>query len=558
MAVAANLDSVLARLKGVRRNGNGWQALCPAHEDRNPSLSVHERDGRILLHCHAGCTPEAVCTALGIELRELFTDATSQGSEARVAATYDYVNEHGKLIFQVVRYEPKDFRQRRPDGRGGWIWNMDGVRRVLYRLPDLLGRKSVLIVEGEKDCETARKLGRVATSNPGGAGKWREEYSESLRGKRIVIIADAEEAGRKHAQQVATSLYGKVESLKVLELPGAKDLTEWIERGGTGEALLELIRSATEWKLALHQEECAGRITLVSAEVFLSRSSSDEKPWLAEGLLPASSQTIWQGRPKVGKSHTLLQLAFDLSCGLPVFGYFPAPRPVRCAYVELEEPEGITKSRYAGILRGHGGQGPNAENLVFLTREDLWRLGFLPRELSGSRTRDFISALRDRGTEFLILIALRRLAQGKLKDEDEAERLNDALDTVACETGAGLALGHHSRKEEAETVEAQGIGSTFISARADGTFDLARAGDGVRKVKFEGRFEAPELFFLRKEPVGDGEVIQWVEAPPDPKKAKRDELIQRVNSGDSIRRASESLEVKYSTAQRWVSETKKG
>jgi hypothetical protein len=243
---------------------------------------------------------------------------------------------------------------------------------------------------------------------------------------------------------------------------------------------------------------------------------------------------------------------------LPVFGYFPVQRSVRCAYIELEEPEGITKARYAGILRGHGGQGPNAENLVFLTREDLWRLGFLPRELSGSRTKDFISALRDKGIEFLILIALRRLAQGKLKDEDEAERLNDALDMVARETGAGLALGHHSRKEEAETVEAQGIGSTFISARADGTFDLARAGEGVRKVKFEGRFEAPEYFFLGKEAVGDGEVIRWVEAPPDPKKAKREEVVQRVAAGKSIRGVSGDLNVSYSTAQRWVSESKQG
>ncbi len=233
-------------------------------------------------------------------------------------------------------------------------------------------------------------------------------------------------------------------------------------------------------------------------------------------------------------------------------------RPVRCAYIELEEPEGTTKARYAGILRGYGGHGPDAVNLVGLTREDIWRLGFLPRELSGTRTRDFISALRDKGIEFLILIALRRLAQGKLKDEDEAERLNDALDLIARETGAGLALGHHSRKEEAETVEAQGIGSTFISARADGTFDLARAGEGVRKVKFEGRFEAPEYFFLQKEAMGDGEVIRCVEAPPDPKKAKRDELLQRVAAGESIRGASEALGVSYSTAQRWVSESTQG
>src|ERR1700674_1521828 len=331
----------------------------------------------------AGCTPETVCASIGVEMRDL-----SPGSNTpRIVAEYNYRDETGKLRYQRVRYEPKDFKFRRPDGQNGWIWNMNNTPHLLYRLPEVVGARSlVMFVEGEKDADTGHNLGLVATSS-GNAGSWREEFSEPLRNKCVAIIADADAPGRKHAQAVAASLYGKVESLKVLELSGAKDLSEWIDQGRTREALLELIRNAPEWKPALHHEEADGRITLVTADVFLLRSSSDEKPWLAEGLLPTSSQTIWQGRTKVGKSQSLLQLAFDLACGLPAFGYFPVPRPVRCAYVELEEPEGITKSRYAGILRGHGGQGPNAENLVFLTREDIWRLGFLPRELSGSRTK---------------------------------------------------------------------------------------------------------------------------------------------------------------------------
>ena len=106
--MAGNLDSILGRLKRrLRRNSQPWcgKALCPAHEDRNPSLSVHERDGRILLHCHAGCTPEAVCTALGIELRDVCSPQPHRRILKRASrAKYDYVDEHGKLVFQVVRY----------------------------------------------------------------------------------------------------------------------------------------------------------------------------------------------------------------------------------------------------------------------------------------------------------------------------------------------------------------------------------------------------------------------------------------------------------------------
>jgi len=214
-------------------------ALCPAHPDKNQSLSINVCDDKILIHCHAGCSQEAVLAALGIEGCELSLSASDR--ERRIVATYDYQGENRKLLFQVVRFEPKGFRQRRPDGRGGWLWSLNGVPRVLYRLPDVLAAKSVLVCEGEKDCETARALGLVATCNPGGAGKWCEEYSECLRGKRVAIIADADEPGRKHAAQIADSLSAKAEMVKIVEFPQAKDLTEWVATGGTRKTLLERI-----------------------------------------------------------------------------------------------------------------------------------------------------------------------------------------------------------------------------------------------------------------------------------------------------------------------------
>jgi hypothetical protein len=231
---------ILTKFQAVRRANDGWIARCPAHEDQNPSLSIHERDGKWLLKCHAGCTTEDICAAVGLKVRDLFNDNT----EPRIKALYDYTDEDGKLLFQTVRYEPKDFRQRRPNGNG-WIWNLAGTRRVLYHLPEVVAASEVLVCEGEKDSETVRAWGLVATCNPLGAGKWRDEYSESLRDKCVTILADADKAGREHAQQVATSLVGKAQSIKALELPGAKDLSEWAAKGGTRDALLELIRKAT-------------------------------------------------------------------------------------------------------------------------------------------------------------------------------------------------------------------------------------------------------------------------------------------------------------------------
>lgn len=163
--------------------------------------------------------------------------------EPREVAHYDYTDENGKLLFQTVRYEPKDFRARRPDGS-----KLGDTRRVLYHLPEVVAATDVLIVEGEKDCESTRAWKLVATCNPFGAGKWREEYAESLHGKRVTIIADTDPPGREHAQKVAQSLQGKATHIKVIELPDAKDLSEWKAKGGTREELLKIIHNAPEWK----------------------------------------------------------------------------------------------------------------------------------------------------------------------------------------------------------------------------------------------------------------------------------------------------------------------
>jgi hypothetical protein len=253
------LQNVLSRLKGVRRCGNGWKAHCPAHDDRKPSLRISEgKDGRVLLKCYAGCPTEAVLDAIGLEMKDLFPQerpASKRAHKQKIVATYDYRDASGKLLFQVCRTEPKDFFQRRPDGKGGWINGLGNTKPVLYQLPQVLEAvkkgEIVFVCEGEKDCDNLTKLGLTATTNPMGAGKWRDYHSDWLKGARVVILPDNDEPGRKHAQQVAQSLFGKATSVKVLELPGLPpkgDVSDWLASGGTKEELLRLAQEAPEWE----------------------------------------------------------------------------------------------------------------------------------------------------------------------------------------------------------------------------------------------------------------------------------------------------------------------
>jgi len=255
---------ILSSLKGVKRNGGGWTALCPAHDDSRASLSITEgKDGRILIKCHAGCTVERIVGALDLTIKDLFPRSANQGSKPRIVATYDYVDEHGLLVFQCVRYEPKNFKQRRPDRSktGGWLWNLKGVPRVLYRLPEvraaIAAGQPICIAEGEKDVDELVKHDFAATCNPLGAklngSTWLPTYTKTLRGaSNVIILADKDEIGRQHAHVVATTLHRVAKSVKIIELPDrdalkVKDPHDFFTAGGTADELKTIIEAEPEF-----------------------------------------------------------------------------------------------------------------------------------------------------------------------------------------------------------------------------------------------------------------------------------------------------------------------
>lgn len=230
---------------GCRSSGATW--TCPAHDDATPSLSVTEgEDGRVLLNCHAGCSFDAIVESLALEKKDLF-ERSAQQPKSHVLKTYDYLDEEGKLLYQVCRYVPKGFKQRRPGADGQWIWNLQGVRRVPYKLPEILSNPDarVFLVEGEKDADRLHESGLLATTSPGGAGKWRDEYAEFLRGRDVIVVPDNDDAGRTHARDVATSVLPVAKSVRILDLPDLEekgDVSDWLETHSREE--LEILADA--------------------------------------------------------------------------------------------------------------------------------------------------------------------------------------------------------------------------------------------------------------------------------------------------------------------------
>lgn len=236
------VDELLERLEGVRSSGGGFVALCPAHGDSEPSLSIHEGENEILLKCHTGCTTEQIVSALKIEMADLFFGARARkgmGNMGEPEAVYSYTDEQGNELFQALRFPGKHFRQRHLGEDGEWVWNTDGVKKVLYHLPEVMQAvatgQPIWIVEGEKDVEALRAMGQVATCNPGGAGggKWKDEYAQVFQGAHVIIVQDRDEVGRNHAARVRRSLQGIASQIYVVQAKTGKDAYDHIFAGHT-------------------------------------------------------------------------------------------------------------------------------------------------------------------------------------------------------------------------------------------------------------------------------------------------------------------------------------
>lgn len=331
------IQLVLDKLEGVKAEGQGqWIARCPAHEDRVQSLSIGiGNDERVLLHCHAGCKTPTIVEAMDLKVTDLFVRAstlTSNG-QRRIVESYNYVDTFGVLLYQVVRYEPKDFRQRRPDGKGGWIWNLKDIQRFPYRLQELMQSPDqcvVYIVEGERDVNRLYSEGMMATCNSGGAGKWSKIDDSALHNRHVIIIPDYDTPGRNHAEDVAQRLHGKAASVKIVELPRLAergDISDWLDAGNDVETLDELAAKVTVWTelesnvndddtfrpdAKVKPDFTPQRLCLTNLEDV----ETQELEWTWPNRFPRGKLCLVVGEQGLGKSFLTLDMAKHISLGL--------------------------------------------------------------------------------------------------------------------------------------------------------------------------------------------------------------------------------------------------
>ena len=323
-----DINDFLDRLEGVKGSGGQYTARCPSHGDQHSSLSVAVGDdGRILLHCHAGCSSADVAAALGLSMKDLFTENTTPKKSSGERATFEaeYFYRGGDL---------KKVKMREPGGGkrcywmhledGAWKAGRNGIEPGLYT-PGPLGN-GVLLVEGERDAESLNALGMSAASLPDGASsKWLPQYSEALRGKAVFVVQDNDQPGKAFAQMQAAALQGVASSLKVLdltrawpELPEHGDVSDLLEHLGAADgwaAVKEIIKTIPEWVPPAEHGK-AGVSSLVRA----CDVPYEPPRWVLAPYIQRGKGTLIQADNGMGKTAFVCAIAAHVSTGKPLLG----------------------------------------------------------------------------------------------------------------------------------------------------------------------------------------------------------------------------------------------
>jgi len=415
-----------------------------------------------------------------------------QYEKSQIVAKYDYTDAAGALVYQVRRLEPKTFRQCRPDPDkpGSWVWNMTGIERVPYRLPSVLeavqsGFIPVWVVEGEKDVHAMERAGFVATCNPGGAGKWPESFQQHFNGaNEVVVIADKDGPGRKHAQQVASSLYSVVGAVRVIELPdlngrAVKDAWDWFAAGGESADLNFMAESAEAWhpehqpepQLDPLQETHDGDDTTPEsvhqplpewgdAAAFLP-TKINHPDQVIHGLIHKGCKMVLGGASKSRKSWVLLDLGLSVSHGAEWLGFSTTKGKV--LFVNFELPRWCLHSRLNSIC--HARELPNPTAGQFF----IWNLRAHSAPFQVIIPK-LINAAKSIGFSLIILDPSYKLLGNA--DENSARDmalLLNSFESLSSETGATLAYASHYAKGNASAKLAQDriAGSGVIARDAD-------------------------------------------------------------------------------------------
>lgn len=600
------VDLILSKLFDAKRNGTGWQARCPAHDDRRPSLSIAEGDGgRALVTCHAGCTPEEVAAAIGLKMADLMPPrsaasprkpggkplsgpgggrlkpptagntprATTGPSEAptfptasdavaalerqhgKRAATWTYHNAQGEPVGVVVRWNLADGNKDiRPVRRtpGGWTIGGMPEPRPLYRLPELLARpgERVFVCEGERAADAAASMELLATSSPHGSKSAGKADWRTLAGREVVILPDADDAGRQYSDAVAGILAGlnppaSVRVVELPELPEGGDFVEYLAArpGTTPEAIRAEVEALADAAEVTKPPDRGGPVLVCLADV-----EPREVRWLWPGRVPLGRITLLVGRPGEGKSFLATDMTARVTTGTP----WPDGSPCPSGSVILVSAEDDPADTIRPRLDAHGA---DVRRVHLLSAVRYLDDDGKPQEMMFTLADVAVleAALQARPDCKLIVVDPIGSFMGGKVDAHRDNEVRGVLAPVAKlaeKYGAAVVVVAHQRKSPGTIADDLALGSRAFTGIARAVWHLMRdAEDKGRRLLLPGKNNlAPEGTGLAFGIFGDPPAIAW---EPEPVTMSADDALAVENGNGKAEKRGPEPEARNAAAE-WL------
>lgn len=532
---------------------------CPFHGDTHASMSLNLAHG--LWNCHACGMKGGI---LDFERKMFNSTAEDAWTEIykilgieppkqtrKLVKVYDYTDVAGRTLYQKLRYEPKNFSQRQPDGKGGWWYNLQGVKKVLYNLPRVVTAKYVAVVEGEKDADNLQAAldasgvkDFAVTTTFDGAGHWKAEYAPYFSGKMVCVFPDNDSQGRGHAQTVAASATGYAAVVKVVQIPDLPekgDVSDWLPDHKVRD-LLALVQKTPVW-----EPVASDHVLLEEAHDFLDRAP-EEREWLVENMIPAGTRGLLVADPKVGKSALALDLTLALASGSSFLGHI-VPRRRRVALISREDTPGETSRRMRLLTCGSAARAEFQWGQIWVNtvaQSDQWFLD------NAEHVEAMIKELKMEQFDLVIFDVLRKLHN---QDENDNAAMStmviSTLELIQTECRCAVLAVHHRTKMQTANVFRDARGTGAIHGYTEWGIGLSVVDESaprrewIRKAEFEGKYGCPsDPIFFRI--TGDEEALrlELTETPePRPTIAPRRSKVREITSAaDGKQRAAGSDE----------------
>lgn len=458
-----------------------------------------------------------------------------------ISKVYEYYNSDGELGYQVLRYEPKTFRQRRPDGNGGWINSVKDAKPLPYNLVGMMQNPDapIFIVEGEKAADALIKIGFVATTNSGGAGNFHADLADYFDGRNVVILPDCDTAGESHADKVTRTLWGRAKNIKVVRLSGLPhkgDVVDWLAQGNDAATLGEAVAKAsavTEAHINAPEPEMVEEIVadadgseIVPFEVMTTNQLKAMPPvtWAVDGLVTLHGFTVMYGAPASGKSFLAIDMALSIANGLAWQN--KAVRRGSVLYIAGEGVGGMGK-RVKAWEAWHGKH--DTSNLYVLPTAVNFR-----DEADIARLKMTIDSIGEQFTMVVVDTVARALLGGEENSATDMGLFVAACDQIKAHTGSALLAVHHAGKDSAKGMR----GSSSLLGGVDAAMSITNF-DGIVTLKVEKQKDAepiPDMNFemVPVATIDDQSVVMAEVGADEVKDKKRKQKAQAPLTTDQV------------------------